>query len=65
MKTSTGEFIRYPSQVFCKDCKKNIFPTKFAIDPDTWDLKCSCGKAVYLHPLREERILEVKNKSDE
>lgn len=53
--------IRYPSQVLCDKCNINVFPTRKNIDSSTWDLKCSCGEIVYLHPKREERIEQIKN----
>lgn len=53
--------IHYPSQVLCDKCNVNVFPTRKNIDSSTWDLKCSCGEIVYLHPKREERIEQIKN----
>lgn len=53
--------IHYPSQILCDKCNVNVFPTRKNIDSSTWDLKCSCGEIVYLHPKREERIEQIKN----
>lgn len=54
-------YIRYPSQIKCISCKKTVFPLTKNIDKSTWDLKCTCGEIVYLHPKREERIEQIKN----
>ena len=47
--------------MLCDKCNVNVFPTRKNIDSSTWDLKCSCGEIVYLHPKREERIEQIKN----
>jgi hypothetical protein len=56
--------IRYPSSVKCENCEKHVYPVFKSIDSSTWDLKCSCGFIAYKHPLREERIEQIKNLLD-
>ena len=48
----------------CENCERHVYPTSKSIDSSTWDLKCSCGFIAYKHPLREERIEQIKNLLD-